>query len=547
MIKKVLNSLVIGSLLVTPSFFDAGSKVEAAVVDSIPNTIKVEKSYDSSFLKVPGFASLGVKDRSSYVGTSYYRKASNGREFLQAILDASHGTVKAIEVMGNINLGWKELALNSTEKSKYSFITEYPAPMHGFTNPLINVSGVSKLSIGNIDGLTIFSTSGKTIKHAEIKLQRTVNDIVIRNLNFDEMWQWDDTGMHKEVGWTFIKVNGANNVWIDHCTFSIAADGMIDLENGASNVTLSWNSFGLTATQNPAADSSIYKTINYMEQEYAAGKLSSSASVYYKMRKAGATQGQIMAYAAYHSKVHLVGSGDKDYMNYVDSNGVDYKDGNQRIRLTLAYNRYTNVGQRLPMIRQGVGHIFNNVFDDFGHQEILKVPAFTDAHDIISNGLEARNGASIGADTNVYKGFNPLIGSERQGDNTVNMNAPFDKLFQNVMNHSLIVNSTVTRSDGTTYTGSSWDNNGVNPFTTGMLWHDKSTIGKWAWSSHIVGVEQMSKENPPSTPFTFTYDYNEQLPYTYQIFPLSSVVTTVNQYAGTQKINLSPADWLKTK
>lgn len=63
-------------------------EVNAAVVTTIPNTHKVEKSYDSSFLSVPGYASSGVKDRSSYVGTSYYRTVSTARQFLQAIVDA---------------------------------------------------------------------------------------------------------------------------------------------------------------------------------------------------------------------------------------------------------------------------------------------------------------------------------------------------------------------------------------------------------------------------------------------------------------------------
>lgn len=397
MIKKVLRSLMLGSLLVTLTCSNLADKAEAAAVNTIPNAPKVEQGYDSSFLSVPGFASLGVKDRSSYAGTSYYRTVSNGREFLQAILDAGSGAVKVIEVTDNLNLGWTELALNSTEISKYSFVTKYPDPSNGFTNPLLITSGVSKLSIANIDGLTIFSASGKTIKHAELKLQSSVNDIVIRNLNFDEMWQWDDTGEHKEVGWTFIKVNGANNVWIDHCKFSIAADGMIDMENGSTNVTYSWNEFGLAAAQNPATSSSIYKSIEYMEQKYATGSLNSSTSLYYKMRNEGATKNQIMAYAAYHSKVHLVGSGDKDYTNYVGSNGVEIKDGNQRLRLTLAYNRYTNVGSRLPMIRQGVGHLFNNSFDNSTHQNVLdSVTAISKyGHDKLSRGMNARNGASI--------------------------------------------------------------------------------------------------------------------------------------------------------
>ena len=59
-------------------------------------------------------------------------------------------------------------------------------------------SGVTQINIGNIDGLTIFSPNGNAIKHTELKI--TGNDIVIRNLHFKEMWQWDDAGAQKEVG-----------------------------------------------------------------------------------------------------------------------------------------------------------------------------------------------------------------------------------------------------------------------------------------------------------------------------------------------------------
>lgn len=543
--KSIIWLLVISFL--TSTFLIGGSKaIKAADFDSIPNTSKTFKNYDKSFMSVTGFASLGVKDRSEYHGTSYYRKVMNGREFLQAILDASNGTVKVIEVAKDLDLGWLALNLSKEEAKTYSFVTKYPNPTNGFTNPLLAESGVSKLSIANIDGLTIFSKKGKTIKHAEIKLQGSVNDIVIRNLNFDEMWQWDDTGKHKEVGWSFIKVNGANNVWIDHCKFSIAADGMIDVENGASNITLSWCEFGLEATEKPDKDSSIYQSINFMEDKYMANELGET-SVYSNMRNAGATKEQIMDYAAYHSKCHLNGSGDKDYVNYVDKNGVEYKDGNQRIRLTLAYNSYSNIGQRIPMIRQGVGHLYNCYFDNSTHEEILEnVSAIaTYGTDKLSRALNARNGASIAADTCVFNGITePIVGAEIQGMDTSNMNAPWDTLFQSAYNRNLIVNSKITNKNGT-YIGSSWDNDGENLFTPGFRWYDKSTIGNWAWSSKIVGSENMSKSNPPSDPFTFEYNYDEELAYTYNVLPLDKVESTIKKYAGADAVNMNPKDWLK--
>lgn len=546
-IKKLCGIFCVVSYLSLSLCFSGSTEAKAAEVEEIPNTTRVVKEYDNSFLSVTGFASLGVNDRSKYWGTSYYRKVRTGREFLQAILDAGNGIVKVIEVVDDINLGWSELALSSEEAVTYSFITKYAEPTNGFTNPILEESGVSKLNVTNIDGLTIFSSKGKTIKHVELKLQASSNDIVIRNLNFDEMWQWDDTGKHKEVGWTFIKVNGANNVWIDHCKFSIASDGMIDLENGSSNVTLSWCEFGLAADVNPDPDCAIYQSIDYMEQKYAANELSDS-SLYYKMRNAGATEKQIMAYAAYHSKCHLSGSGDKDYVNYVDSNGVEVKDGNQRIRLTMAYCSYKNVGQRLPMVRQGVGHVYNCYFDNSSHTKLLNdISAISDyGTDQLSRGMNARNGASIAADTCIYRDVTkPIIGAEVQGLDTGNMDSPWDELFQYAYNNNLIVNSKITNIYGT-YIGSSWDNNGDNLFTKGFTWYNKSTIGNWVWSSSIVGSESMSKSNPPSTPFSFEYHDNEQLAYTYSTVPLEKVVTTVSKYAGINAVNLSRSEWLKT-
>ncbi|MGI8384958.1 hypothetical protein [Robertmurraya sp. P23] len=545
--KSILIRLVIMSFFTSSLLFGENALINAAEIDSIPNTSRNFKDYDNSYLSVTGYASLGVNDRSHYIDTSYYRQVKTEREFLQAILDAGTGSVKVIEVAKDLNLGWKALNLSSEEAKKYRFIKNYRDPMNGFTNPKLASSGVSQLDINNVDGLTIFSKKGKTIRSAEFKLQRSVNDIVIRNLSFDGMWQWDDTGKHKEVGWTFIKVNGANNVWIDHCKFSIAGDGLIDTENGGSNITISWSEFGLPANENPLEDSDIYQSIQYMEGKYASNELNSD-SVYYNMRKGGATKEQIMAYAAYHSKVHLSGSGDKDYVNYVSSSGNEIKDGNQRIRLTLAYNRYTNIGQRIPMIRQGTGHMYNCYLDNSTHYEVLEnVSAIAEyGTDTLSRALNARNGASIAADTCVFYDINePITGAEIQGLDTKNMDEQWAELFQSAYNRNLIVNSHITNKFGT-YTGSSWDNNGENLFNKGFTWYDKSTIGNWAWSSHIVGSENMSKMNPPTDPFTFEYNYNEELPYTYNVLPLNSVVATLTKFAGASKVNLSPIGWLKT-
>ena len=76
-----LNKAIIWLLVVsflTSSILLGESKVtNAAVIDSIPNTTRNIMEYDKSFQSVTGFASLGVNDRSNYIGTSFYRKVKD--------------------------------------------------------------------------------------------------------------------------------------------------------------------------------------------------------------------------------------------------------------------------------------------------------------------------------------------------------------------------------------------------------------------------------------------------------------------------------------
>ncbi|MGN0484327.1 MAG: RICIN domain-containing protein, partial [Lachnospiraceae bacterium] len=532
--------LVWSSLYVTPA------KAAEKQYSEIPNTTRTIQEYDDSFTDVVGFGEKEIHSRIDSIGTEQYRKVASEREFLQAVSDAAAGKVHVIEITKDLNLGYLEVGLTDEEKKTFSFFKKYEDPTNGYTNPVMEKSGVSKLDISNVNGLTIFSKTGCKIKHTELKLQKSANDVVIRNLSFDEMWQWDDTGKHKEVGWTFIKVNGATNVWIDHCSFTDAADGLIDIENGSSGITISWCQIGAAAMTDPPKDSAIYPSIQYMEQQYQNGKLGTD-SRYYKLRKGGASQADIMAYAAYHSKCHLVGSGDKDFCNYVYSDGRVLKDCNAELHLTLAYNYYRNMGQRQPMVRQGVGHLINCYFDNSSHAALQKQNVFAQNGGYgLARGLNARNGASIAADTCVFQDVNePIVGAEVQGDDTSNMSEQWANLFQNAVNHSLIVNSTVSNDKGT-YTGSSWDNNGDNLFTTGFTWKDKKSIGNWAWSSSINGVENMDKSNPPETPFTFSYS-KEALSYTYKVLPLEKVKEVIPQKSGAGSLNLSEKQWCSVR
>ena len=369
------------------------------------------------------------------------------------------------------------------------------------------------------------------------------DNIIIRNMKFQ---------VEVNPNMLVLAIYSSKNIWVDHCTFEIASDGNIDLENGATGVTISWCKIGDEATEKPSEDSSIYQSIMFMEGRYQKGELKADTSLYHQLRTGGATPEQIMAYTAYHKKCHLNGSGDKDFVNYKRSNGTVVEDANSNIRLTLAYNHYLNPGQRVPMIRQGVGNLINCYIDDSTHQTAAAAhPIFAEKGPYsLSRCINSRNGASIAADTCVFEGVEePITGAEYQGMDTNYMAPEWAIMFQNVKNNALIVNSTVTNSKGT-YTGSSWDNNGDNLFTTGFRYKDKSTVGNWAWASHIVNEDQYEKRDytvEEAKPMEFTYDTNGVLPYQYQTLPLEDVKEVVGSKSGAGVMEMTSAEWTKTK
>lgn len=541
-------------------YADAAVNTKSAAIDQIPGTVRSESELNGSFLSVSGFAEGKVNDRSQYKeGDSKYAVVTNAVEFFQAINNARFGKVDVIEIREDLYLGWNEIP---KEIKDNGYIEPYVGSQSlGNTpvaNPVLIESGISTVTLNDLKGLTIFSKTGNTIKHAEIKLNAGCDDIVIRNLRFDEMWEWDDyrpngfgstggKGNHKRNGWTLMKINGAKNVWLDHCSFGLGFDGNVDIENGSSGITMSWCEFG---DANNEIGSMIYKTAMYLEELYQEskkpGSTTSSFVQYGVMRDNGMSMEQIMQFMSYHDKCHLSGAGDKDTWLKKDANGNLVADttktnANERIRLTLAYNHYTNIGQRLPMIRSGVGHLYNCYIDDMKFAEMAKfisenkdgkpsirsqmLAAGAASVVVSTNCINARNEASIGADTCVFYGAeNPIVGAEHQQDDLVNMSKGYEKYW--TWNHSLIVNSSTTKVSGkdTAYVGSSWDNAGVNPFTTGFTWRDKSTINNWSWGQE-----------------------GDKLSYEYQTFPLEDVKDNTTKYSGAYKLDMSAEDWLKTE
>lgn len=537
---KILKKIVAVVASFSVVFGCMGTFVGAEVAtDTIPGTTKTTSEFNSSFFSVTGFAEGHVNDRTEYIGTDKYAKVTNELEFLQAIDGAKKGTIKVIEVVNDLDLGYDNLP---EEALGLGGIAEYASnTSEEITNPAILESGLSQLILGDINGLTIFSQGGATISRAEWKLQGSSSDIIVRNINFDSLWHWSDSNNTKASGWTLMKVNGAKGVWFDHCSFTLGADGNCDSENGSADLTYSWCTFGMETTENPDKRSALYQTVSYMEYLYNKGELATDGR-YASMRNGGATFKQILAYEAFHSKAFLIGSGDKDY---TDSEGL--QDGNQRLEITMAYSKMNNLGQRVVRMRQGKGHLYNCFVDNMAHHKLAEEVSAIGRYGGwgINRCIDVHNGGSVAADTCVFNGVNQVvIGSETNG-----AGGDWGTRFRNVYNYAMVVNSKMTKTNGSTYTGSSWDNGGDNLFTESHGWTDHSTVGKFCWETTIVGVEDMDRLNPPTpaAPFEFNYNFDYKLPYEYQVVALEDVEEVVTTHAGAYTYCEEPEFWLKTE
>jgi len=554
----MIAALVVLTSIPVVSSFNRTTPQASLTTSQIPGTDRTESNFDGSFLSVSGFAKAGVSDRSQYKeGNDEYAVVTNEEEFLSALSSAQGGIIKVIEIRNDLYLGWNELSQAAKDAGR-GIISQYDGTgsesRTPVGNPTMIESGISTLTLSDINGLTIFSPNAATIRHVETKLNADAKDIVIRNINFTDVWECDDwrrsgfgsTGGHgttKRTGFTYLKVNGAEDVWIDHCNFGISFDGNIDIENGARGVSITWCKFGDT---DYSVGSMLYRAVDYFEDIYQDSNVNNKISsfVMYKIaRDNGLTKEQIANYLGYHKKCHLMGAGDKDTWLYetVDEDGntvlkVDEEktDANERIRVSLGYNSYTNMGSRLPLLRGGVCHLYNCYFDNSavekagadyntknadGKTVVKQIEEAGGATHFLSRGLNPRCGAAAAADTcDFYCVESPLFYSEKDGDM-----GTYTGWFG--YNYGLIVNSRVQRRTYTdVYEGSSWDNNGVNEFTKDVTYQEnKPTVGNWLWGQE-----------------------GSNLPYSYQTFPLDTVKDNTEKYGGCNSIEMSASDWLKT-
>ena len=437
-----------------------------------------------------------------------YAKVTNALQLANAVLAFNKtGSIKVIEIMNDLDLGWNEIGSNVQNLASTPFTAHNPPKLH----PRLLATGVSKLDIKYKNGgLTIFSANGSTIRHCTFNIKSTHN-IIVRNLKFDEMWEWDETskGGYDGNDWDYIDLsNGgdAYNVWIDHCTFTKSYDGIVDFKAGTTNVTLSWCKY--------TGDDGATNTNSFVWQQITSLESNKNAYAFYGfLRNNGFSTTDIVTIIQGHDKTHLMGSNDKD-------------PNNVNLSATFHHLWMKNVWDRaVPRLRSGNVHDFNNLVDD---TEALAAKRLRDAR------AAAMSTANQNTLNNTYSFSPPLNGSisTEGGAVLVEKSIYIDCLYPLRNNQTAPSDPTYTgkilgldmiyQRDSTVVRGNSTDSGSpLGPF--------QATIIPFSW-------------NPASgapggvLPYTYTMDDPSNL---------QSIVTSPTSGAGAGVLIWSKSNWLK--
>jgi pectate lyase len=471
-------------------------------------TVNSGSSGGNAIYNLTGFATVGAGCTGGGViatNDPAYRQCFTPLDFANALQSAykTAGSVKVIEIMNDMSLGWNEVG--ATVQAVGPFRANTTPLLH----PVLLTVGESLIDIKPKGGLTIFSANGATVKHCNFNV-KSCNNIIIRNLKFDENWEWDEStkGQYDRNDWDFITIgNGGSvsNVWIDHCTFTKSYDGVVDQKAGVSLVTFSWNKYvGDDGATNP--NSWVRQQINALE----ANK--SSYAFYNFLRSNGYSVEDIVQIIQAHDKTHLAGQNDLD-------------SANASIAITFHHQYVLGVWDRcMPRLRAGDVHDYDIYVDD---SNVLVAKRLRDLREA------AMSSSSSNTLNNTYSFDPPVNGSisTEGGALMVEKSVYIDCIWPLRNNQTDVTNPAYTgkiealdtiydflNADGTTTVirGNSTDSgNPMGPFQAPII------AFSWNWTGG-------------------------KLPYTYTTDDPANLLPMMQAGAGAGTLTWSKDNWLKT-
>ena len=417
-------------------------------------------------LSADGYVKDKISDFSQYEGTEAYRTVTTADELIQAIMDArwkytntwngetskvdqtleKEGSVHVIEIANDLDLGFNHIGANyraADENKSHSYVESYcrnkGSAISKFTmSDMYTEHGISKIKIENTNDLLIYSKNGAKLTHAGFSLL-SCDNVVFRNIEMDEMWQWEDTanvstsavGDYDAFGWAYMKVAHCGYVWIDHCTFGKSYDGQIDYANpvyntestafrspygadGSNGLHISWCKFN-AGSDDP--DGYLYKMMAKIEEDYQAG--GTNYRYYNALREGGISFSDILYGIAIPQKKGFL-CGDSG------NNTTDY-DMNLQLQVSFSNCVFKNLEDRLPKLRGGNAVMYNCIVDSSQYYEYRtklrsanaagKVAAVNSSWKcaLVSQGIVCGNGGSFYGENCIYKGIETILKNNDKG------------------------------------------------------------------------------------------------------------------------------------
>lgn len=279
-----------------------------------------------------GYASLngGVSGGANADSKNIYRVKTK-KELLDALGSIGNNVEKIIVIENDIDFtvdsDGNKLDVSNYEVSGYNlkdYLKEYNPDSWGKNKISGNLEELRKKSSKNQEKDVVIDIPSNTtivglenVKLIGVNFRISTNNIIIRNIHFitplDLFPQWDpfdDKTGNWNSQYDSITIKGGNNIWIDHCIFEDSKteeikyfgrkyeqhDGLVDITDGADNITVSYNIF------------------------------------------------------RNHNKTMLIGSSDNK------------KSDDGKLKVTLHHNYFYNTVQRVPRVRYGLIHIYNNYY-----------------------------------------------------------------------------------------------------------------------------------------------------------------------------------------
>ena len=433
-----------------------------------------------------------------------YRKVYTPLDLANALQSAykTAGSVKVIEVMNDLSLGWNEVGATVQAVGPFR---ENTAPL---LHPVLLNVGESLIDIKPRSGLTIFSANGATIKHCNFNI-KSCSNVIIRNLKFDENWEWDEStkGQYDRNDWDFITLgNGGavSNIWIDHCTFTKSYDGIVDTKAGCSAINLSWCKYtGDDGATN--SNSWVWQQINSLESNRT------SYAFYNFLRTRGFSTTNIVTIIQGHDKTHLAGQNDLD-------------PNNATISMTFHHLWLNSVWDRcVPRLRAGNVHDYDLYVDD---TSVLAAKR-------LRNSIAATMST---ADQNTL-------------NNTYSFNPP--------INGAISTENGALQVEKSVYIDCLWPlrNNQTDPSNPAYTGKIRALDTIYQFDSTVIRGNSTDPGNlmgPFQTATNLTFSWNlpgNQLPYTY--YPddpaqLQAIVTSPTAGAGAGVLTWAKTNWLIT-